>query len=130
MKEQRNPFLLRASEYIDADPTFVRFFGPGTLELLKGNQPLVTRMFLSAPGAGKTSLMRLFTPGPLLELHKYQEVDGYNDLFEKMKGFGVMGEDGPKLLGIGLTISRSYSSLADIGLDPTKEIRLLFALLD
>ncbi|ACB73839.1 hypothetical protein [Opitutus terrae] len=130
MKEQRNPFLLRTAEYIDTDPAFVRFFGPGTLELLKENQALVTRVFQSAPGGGKTSLMRLFTPGPLLELHKNKDVDGYDDLFEKMRGFGVISDDGPHLLGIPLTITRSYGSLADIGLDSTQQIRLFYALLD
>ncbi len=130
MKEQRNPFLLRTAEYIDTDPAFVRFFGPGALELLKKNQPLVTRMFQSAPGGGKTSLMRLFTPGPLLELHKNKEVDGYDDLYETMKGFGVVAEDGPHLLGVPLSINRSYGTLADIGLDATQQIRLFYALLD
>ena len=130
MKEQRNPFLLRTSENIDTDPSFVRFFGPGTLELLPENQPLVTRVFFSAPGGGKTSLMRLFTPGPLLELHKNRDVEGYDDLYEKMKAFGVMGDDGPRLLGVPLPISLGYASLADIGLDAAKQIRLFYALLD
>jgi hypothetical protein len=130
MKEQRNPFLLRTSEYIDADPTFVRFFGPGTLELLSTERPLINRVLFSAPGGGKTSLMRLFTPGPLLELHKNQQLDGYDDLYDIMRKFGMLGEDGPKLLGIPLPIDLGYASLADIGLDPAKQMRLLFALLD
>lgn len=130
MKEQRNPFLLRTSEYIESDPNFVRFFGPGTLELLKENQPLVTRMFFSAAGGGKTSLLRLFTPGPLLELHKNHDVDGYDDLYDKMKSFGVMGSEGPRLLGVPLPIGQGYAPLADIGLEPAKHIRLLYALLD
>ncbi len=87
-------------------------------------------MFLSAAGGGKTSLMRLFTPGPLLELHKYKDVEGYRELYETMKGFSVMAEEGPCLLGILLSCDRGYAGLADIGLDVTKHIRLLFALLD
>lgn len=130
MKEQRNPFLLRASEHIEADSTFVRYFGPGALDLLKDDDPLVTRSFISAPGAGKTSLMRLFTPGALLELHKHKDVKDYKDLFARMQGFGVINEDGPRVLGILLSCDRGYANLADVGFESNKEMRLFFALLD
>ncbi|MFN7138128.1 MAG: hypothetical protein ACK4UN_02195 [Limisphaerales bacterium] len=130
MKEERNPFLLRSSEFIESDGSFVRYFGPGALDLLKGNEPFVTRFFLSAAGAGKTSLMRLFTPGPLLELHKHKEVEGFSELYLKMRGFGALGERGPNVLGVLLSCSHGYANLADIGLESAQEVRLLFALLD
>lgn len=130
MKEHRNPFLLRASEFIEGDATFVRYFGPGSLDVLKDKELLLTRMFLSAAGAGKTSLMRLFTPGPLLELHKHRDVEDYSELYATMTGFGVIDDAGPQLLGILVSCDRGYASLADIGLESTKQVRLLFALLD
>jgi len=130
MKDLRNPFLLRASEHIEADATFVRLYGPGALELIKATQPLATRIFLSASGGGKTSLLRLFTPGPLLELHKHRDVEHYSDLYETMNGLGVVNENGPRLLGIPVSCDRGYVNLADIGLDAAKQTRLLFALLD
>lgn len=130
MNETRNPFLLRSSEHIESDATFVRFFGPGALEVLKGEDPLGTRIFFSAAGGGKTSLMRLFQPGPQLELHRHQTVDGYKELYERMRSLGVTGDGGPLLLGVRLSCDRGYVNLADIGLDPSRQARLLFALLD
>lgn len=130
MKDHRNPFLLQASEHIEADLTFVRLFGPGTLELLKAEHSITTKIFFSAPGGGKTSLLRLFTPGPLLELHRHRDVADCKELFEKMSGLGVVGHDGPRLLGVFLSCDRGYVNLGDIGLDVVKQTRLLFALLD
>jgi hypothetical protein len=130
MKDHRNPFLLQASEHIEADLTFVRLFGPGTLDLLKAEHSITTKIFFSAPGGGKTSLLRLFTPGPLLELHRHRDVADCKELFEKMKGLKVVDDDGPRVLGISLSCDRGYVNLGDIGLDAVKQSRLLFALLD
>ncbi len=130
MKDHRNPFLLQASEHIEADLAFVRLFGPGVLELLKVEQAISTKIFFSAPGGGKTSLLRLFTPGPLLELHRHRDVADCKELFEKMKGLRAISDDGPRVLGVSLSCDRGYVNLGDIGLDPVKQSRLLFALLD
>jgi hypothetical protein len=130
MRGHRNPFLLQASEHIEADLTFVRLFGPGTLDMLKIDQALSTKIFFSAPGGGKTSLLRLFTPGPLLELHRHRDVADCKELFEKMRGLLAVDENGPRLLGITLSCDRGYVNLGDIGLDTVKQSRLLFALLD
>jgi hypothetical protein len=130
MNETRNPFLLRSSEHIESDATFVRFFGPGAIELLNESELLSTRVFFSAAGGGKTSLMRLFQPGPQLELHRHQTVEGYKELFDRMKSLGIMGDDGPRLLGVRLSCDRGYVNLVDIGLDVARQSRLLFALLD
>src|SRR5688572_30252681 len=130
MKDHRNPFLLQASEHIEADLTFVRLFGPGTLELLKAEQAISTKIFFSAPGGGKTSLLRLFTPGPLLELHRHRDVSDCKELFERMKGLGAVDDYGPRVLGVFLSCDRGYVNLGDIGLDVVKQTRLLFALLD
>jgi hypothetical protein len=130
MKDHRNPFLLQASEHIEADQAFVRLFGPGVLDMLKVEQAISTKIFFSAPGGGKTSLLRLFTPGPLLELHRHREVVDCKELFEKMKGLRAVGDDGPRVLGVSLSCDRGYVNLGDIGLDVVKQSRLLFALLD
>lgn len=130
MNEQRNPFLFRASEHIEADSTFVRFFSPAALDVIKDINPLTPRLLLSAPGAGKTSLMRLFTPGALWELHKHRDVKDYQDLYRRMQVFGAISDDGPVLLGVLVSCYRGYASLADLGLDAVKERRLFFALLD
>jgi len=130
MREPRNPFRLRASENIEVDATFVRLFAPGVLDLLKGDERLSTRIIRSAAGGGKTSLLRLFTPGPLLQLHAHRAQEEYVDLFEKMRNLGAISDDGPRLLGILLSCDKNYVALADMGLDGGREQRLLFALLD
>jgi hypothetical protein len=130
MREPRNPFRLRASENIEVDATFVRLFAPGVLDLLKGDERLSTRIIRSAAGGGKTSLLRLFTPGPLLQLHAHRTQEEYMDLFERMKDLGAVSDEGPRLLGILLSCDKNYVALADMDLDGGRQRRLLLALLD
>ncbi len=81
MREPRNPFRLRASEAIESDTTFLKLFGPGMLDLLPSGQHLWDKpqVFRSAPGAGKSSLLRLFTPTVLLTLHAFRRNDEQRD---------------------------------------------------
>jgi hypothetical protein len=130
MREPRNPFRLRSSENIEVDATFVRLFAPGVLDLLKGDERLSTRIIRSAAGGGKTSLLRLFTPGPLLQLHAHRAQEEYVDLFGRMQDLGAVSDDGPRLLGILLSCDRNYVALADMDLERAREQRLLLALLD
>jgi hypothetical protein len=130
MREPRNPFRLRASEHIEADATFVRLFGPGALDLLKADERLSTRIFRSAAGGGKTSLLRLFSPGPLLQLHAHRVQEEYVDLFERMKNLQAVSDQGPRLLGVMLSCDKNYASLADMDIDGNRQQRLLLALLD
>lgn len=131
MRESRNPFRLRASESIEVDSLFVKLFGAGVLELLKGDTPLEGLQILrSAPGGGKTTLLRMFTPGPLLHLHQQRTQEDFRDLWQGMKELGALDDDGPGLLGILLSCEHTYATLADMGADPAVQRRLFFALLD
>jgi hypothetical protein len=131
MREPRNPFRLRASEHIESDTTFVRLFGPGMLDLLKSNDGLDRlRILRSAPGGGKTTLMRLFTPGPLLTLHSFRLQEDCKELYQRMCELGGVSDVGPRLLGVMISCDRNYAALADMGLDPIRQLRTFFALLD
>jgi len=131
MREPRNPFRLRASEHIESDTTFVRLFGPGMLDLLKSNDGLDRlRILRSAPGGGKTTLMRLFTPGPLLTLHSFRLQEDCKELYQRMSELGGVADVGPQLLGVMISCDRNYAALADMGLDPIRQLRTFFALLD
>lgn len=131
MRESRNPFRLRASESIEVDALFVKLFGPGVLELLKGAAPLEGLQILrSAPGGGKTTLLRMFTPGPLLHLHAQRTQEDFRDLWQGMRELGALDENGPELLGILLSCEHTYATLADMGAAPAIQRRLFFALLD
>ena len=129
MKEPRNPFRLRASEHIESDTTFLHLFGPGMLDLLPKERLLENvRILRSAPGGGKTSLMRLFTPSVLLTLHAYRTRDECRELYQRMQELGVIDESGPRLLGVMLSCARNYAALADMGFDQGRQERLLFGL--
>jgi hypothetical protein len=132
MREPRNPFRLRASEAIENDTTFLKLFGPGMLDLLPTGPNLWDKpqMFRSAPGAGKSSLLRLFTPTVLLTLHTFRRNDDLKELYQKMTEMGVVSDDGPRLLGVFHSCARNYATLEDLEFDPARKERLLFGLLN
>jgi hypothetical protein len=132
MKEPRNPFRLRASEHIESDATFIRLFAPGALDLLPSGSELWDRVHIirSAPGGGKSSLMRLFTPAALQTLHAYRARDECKELYQRMRTLGVLCDEGPRVLGAMLSCARSYSALADMDFDAARRNRLFFSLLD
>src|SRR6266851_3295968 len=131
MRESRNPFRLRASESIESDGTFLRLFGPGMLDLLApGEEWDKPQVFRSAPGGGKTSLLRLFTPGVLSTLYAQRRVEDLKELWDRMTSLGVVDEDGPKLLGVYLSCARNYATLDDIELELARKDRVLFGLLN
>lgn len=131
MRESRNPFRLRASEQIETDAMFIRLFEPSMLELLPQeglwNRPQILR---SAPGAGKTSLLRLFTPTALLNLHTLRTHEFGQALYQKLSTMGAVDESGPRLLGVLLSCARNYATLEDLDCDASRKTRLLFGLLN
>jgi hypothetical protein len=135
MKEPRNPFLVRASEQTESDDTFVRWFSPRVLEILEESKESLwnkLRIFRSAPGGGKTSLMRLFTPNSLLTLYGLRDRSSNSrELFQRLKQLGVVDESGLKLLGIFLDCARgNLANLDELELEPAKQNRLLLSLLN
>src|SRR3954454_20502080 len=63
----RNPFRARASARAVNDEQFVRMFAASAVDILREpDEPWRGLVYVrSAPGGGKTSLLRLLTPGPL-----------------------------------------------------------------
>jgi len=132
MREPRNPFRLRASEAIESDVTFLKLFGPGMLDLLPTGPQVWDKpqIFRSAPGAGKTSLLRLFTPTVLLSLHTFRRSDDLKELYQRMSEMGVVDETAPRLLGVFHSCARNYAILEDLEFEPARKERLLFGLLN
>lgn len=131
MKDVRNPFRLQTAESIDSDADFIRLFGPGVLDLLPedalGGRPLFIR---SAPGGGKTSLLKLFTPSVLQHLVAMKGSDAVKDLFGKLKGLGAVVDHDVNVLSVMLPCARTFPALADVDLKPARAKRLLLALID
>ena len=131
MREPRNPFLLRRSERIESDFQFLRLFGPGVLDILPNTRTWENVHFLrSAPGGGKTSLMRLLTPVSLLTLYAQRGMEDCKELYQKLQELRALGEAGPRLLGIMISCARNYATIADMDCSVAQRQRLLFALLD
>ncbi|MCL6447905.1 MAG: hypothetical protein K6U04_07095 [Armatimonadetes bacterium] len=88
------------------------------------------QIFRSAPGGGKTSLFRVFTPAALLTLHGFRANEDYKELYQRMRDLGVLSDNGPHLLGIMLSCARNYAMLDDLGFDQSRKDRLFFSLLN
>lgn len=131
MKDVRNPFRLQTAESIDSDTDFLRLFGHGVLDLLPedalSGRPLFIR---SAPGGGKTSLLKLFTPSVLQHLVAMKVNDAVRDLFARLKGLGAVSDHDVNVLSVMLPCARTFPALADVELKPARAKRLLFALID
>jgi len=123
-----NPFRPKASEDIRDTFAFLRNFGIGALDLLpetRWRRPLVIR---SAPGGGKTSLMRLFSAESLALVHRRR--DNLDRLAERLTELGALGSQGPRVLGIRLGLDQDYRTLLDLDLPEETASRLFFRLLD
>lgn len=132
MKDIRNPFRLQTAESIDSEGDFLRLFGHGVLDLLPNDALTGRPLFIrSAPGGGKTSLLKLFTPPVLQHLvaMKKSSLD-VKDLFTKLKGLGAVSDHDVTVLSIMLPCARTFPALADVGLKGPRARRLLLALID
>ena len=131
MRDLRNPFRMRLSENIASDTTFLRLFGSGVLDVIPEEDTFSKpQIFRSAPGGGKTSMLRVFTPSSLVNLHASRRSKEHKELYSKMKGLGVVGDSGPQLLGVMLSCGKNYAALDDLLWDARKKERLFFAFLN
>jgi len=135
MIEARNPFNIRKVENIGSDDTFLNLFQPTTLEGLDADK-IWDRLhiFRSSQGGGKSSLLKLFTPGPLWRLwkeHSHGKPNkDWSDLFESLRFLGVFDDDGPNTLGVVTPCTRSYDALEHLPTSAENQVRLLNALFD
>lgn len=131
MREPRNPFRLRASEHIESDETFVRLFSPEVLDMLSApnawEHPQIIR---SAPGGGKTSLLRLFTPASLRTIHALRTREYMKDLYQSLSSLGAIDNNGPVVIGVFLGCGHSFATLEDLSLDEGRKRRLFLSLLN
>ena len=130
MAYHTNPFLERMSERTTSDLDFVRLFSPKILEKLA--EDAFTggiHIFRSAPGGGKTTLLRAFTPPALRGFWTSRRSPELAESFQKLVSRGVLDDqDRPQFLGVLLSCASGYADLppgADI-----KQEGLFRALLD
>lgn len=135
MSNYRNPFRMRASEKIESDSSFLRLYSPIVLDSLfekEQKSELWNNVFFihSSPGAGKTSLLRIFQPNSLVTLFNHRSNNTYKDLFTSLKKLKVISNESINLLGVFLSCARNYAVLEDINVEPSQKQRLFFALLN
>lgn len=112
----RNPFRIRASQRSVSDEEFVRLFSAGALDLLSQvSDPWGGLVFLrSAPGGGKTTLLRLLTPRPLELTDQLADASQtVRTTRDALRSTGAVGDLGPELLGAMVVFTNEYKDLAD-----------------
>ena len=93
MRRAGNPFTIRRSESIDGTATFLDLFEPGVLEILDGERWCENvHIIRSARGGGKTSLLRLFTPGVLNHLQRRSREDSLKELHRSLRELGALDD--------------------------------------
>lgn len=124
----QNPFRYRASEQQRDLRAFLRSFGPAALSMLPETVWDRLVVLRSAPGAGKTSLMRVFTAESTRAV--IDDADTFRELSEALTSTGAIRESSPAVLGAYINLERDYRSLIDISANDTVAQRLFFRLLD
>lgn len=112
----RNPFRIRAAQRAVSDEQFVRLFAARALDLLGDiEDPWSGLIFLrSAPGGGKTTFLRLLTPGPLKIASKLSDDPIAKYTYEALFKAGALGPDGPSLLGVMVSFTNEYRDLDEV----------------
>lgn len=131
----RNPFLMRASEKIESVANFLRLYSPTVLDALieKKTQGILWENVIfihSSPGAGKTSLLRVFEPVSLRTLLTAKSSPDYKELITQLKKLDAITDDRLELLGVTLLCTRNYEALDELSVPEGQKTRYFFSLLN
>ncbi|MDI9342506.1 MAG: hypothetical protein QM534_18185 [Sediminibacterium sp.] len=126
---------MRASEKIESAANFLRLYSPTIIDALidksKSDKLWKNVVFIhSSPGAGKTSLLRVFEPLSLRTLFNTRSSPEYKEIYNKLKELQVINEDRIELLGVTLVCTRNYEILEELDVSPGQKIRFFFSLLN
>ncbi|QDK82649.1 hypothetical protein EXU85_30185 [Spirosoma sp. KCTC 42546] len=129
-----NPFFTRASEYIELDDKFLNLFSPEILSIFK-NESNIWRnvnIFRSAPGGGKTTLLRMFTPKVLKKLKETSRHDDHNrEIFNELKNLQVYDIDGSiQIVGSIVQFNNEYVSIQFLNINEYQKIKVFVALVN
>jgi hypothetical protein len=113
----RNPFRVRASARAVSDDQFIKTFAASAVEILRDpDNPWTGLVFVrSAPGGGKTTLLRLLTPGSLQRAIAYGEDQRYRATRDALQDAGVVDGQRALLWGVFLPFAIEYRTLDDLG---------------
>ena len=126
----RNPFRMRATEYIEGDWNFISLFGLNALDVFDvDNMWTNIQIIRSARGGGKTSILRIFSPDSLKEIHASRSNPTVKKLHSRLKELGAFSEEGPQILGVYLSLFGNYSILEQLEIGDYKQKKLFYSLL-
>lgn len=110
----RNPFRIRASQRSVNDEEFVKLFGSGAFEVMREiEDPWDGLVFLrSAPGGGKTTLLRLLTPRPLDLTRRLIDNPQVKSTHEGLLRNGAVSAGQSEILGTMVVFTTEYRELA------------------
>ena len=131
--EMRNPFRLLKNEQVGIGSTFHFLFGYHMVQIFEEKVDVLwnrLQIIRSAPGGGKTSLLKIFTVESLMAIQKNSTNDTYKELFEMVNRLGVFKPEGLAVLGVYLRFTTSFSQIEDLKVDDTIKDRLFFSLLN
>jgi hypothetical protein len=113
----RNPFRVRASGRGVNDEQFVKMFAASAIDILQEpEQPWDSLIYVrSAPGGGKTTLLRLLTPGPLRRAVALGDDQRYRAIREALQDANVLDGNSAKVFGVLLSFAIEYRTLDDLG---------------
>ncbi len=131
MRSYVNPFRSRTSEHVAQQglDRYLRTFGAEALDLLPDDlweRPLIIR---SAPGAGKTSLLRAVSAEVLRVLAARRS--GHEEVIARLQAMGALDNEGrPAVLGFRVPLVRDFRGIADLEADAAVARRTFLRLLD
>lgn len=134
MSPTSNPFRRQYTEAETEQSAFLRTFSRDVLEILPDSEVLWSQFVVlrSAPGAGKTSILRVLTPSALslVIADRNAQDEAMQSLHRSLETIGAIDDDDVKILGILLGVKQDYASLVDLGPGGGGGQKTFFKLLD
>lgn len=128
---QRNPFRIQTSEQSSTQEEFLSLFGSEVLGSLP-QTGLWNRLLIleAAPGAGKSTILRLFTPEVLKEVHRNRARSENAELVRHLQQLEALSPSGPNVIGTLVSCRGHYAAIDDLSIDQIEKNRWFFGLLD
>jgi len=134
MRLDKNPFVTRASEYIDLEEKFIQLFSADILQLFPKDHDLWTTVNIirSSPGGGKTTLLKLFTPKVLQAIILNRNHNEHvKEVFNELKVRGVFDkQDRISVIGTYISFNSQYSTFEYLALEPGQHEKIFFSLIN
>jgi hypothetical protein len=131
MRTYTNPFRSRTSEQVAHQglDRYLRTFGADALDMLPDSLWDRIVVIASAPGAGKTSLLRVVSSEALKVVASRKA--SFVELFDRLTAIGALDETGqPSVVGFRVPLGRDFKGIVDLESDPAVAKRLFLHLLD